>query len=119
MPDAYANSAMPNAALAADVDLHAALGREITRLFPGCPPNRAEAIARHTAARGSGRVGRTAAGRALDPEAVTLAVAAAVRHGDTAYDELLMTGLPRTEARQRVHPDVQLILDAWRSTTPA
>lgn len=103
---------------AADVDLEAAFGREITRLFPGCPPDRAGAIARHTAARGSGRIGRTAAGRALDPEAVALAVAAAVRHGDTAYDELLMTGVPRTEARQRVRPDVQRILDVWRSSTP-
>jgi hypothetical protein len=46
---------------------------------------------------------------------VTLAVAAAVRHGDTAYDELLMSGLSRTEARQRVRPDVRRILDAWRS----
>jgi hypothetical protein len=103
---------------AADVDLQAALGREITRLFPGCPPNRAEAIARHTAARGSGRIGRTAAGRALNPEAVTLAMAAAVRHGDTAYDDLLMTGSSRTEAREQVRPDVQRILDTWRSTTP-
>ena len=103
---------------AADVDLQAALGREITRLFPGCPPNRAEAIARHTAARGSGRIGRTAAGRALNPEAVTLAMAAAVRHGDPAYDDLLMTGSSRTEAREQVRPDVQRILDTWRSTTP-
>lgn len=101
---------------AADVDLQAALGREITRLFPGCPPDRAEAIARHTAARG---IGRTAAGRALDPEAVTLAVVAAVRHGDTTYDELMMSGLSRTEARQQVRSDVQRILDTWRSTTPA
>ena len=102
---------------AQDVELQAALGREITRLFPGCPPTRAEAIARHTAARGSGRIGRTAAGRALDPEAVTLAVAAAVRHDDTAYDELMMSGLSRTEARQQVRPDVQRILDTWRSAT--
>ena len=104
---------------AQDVELQAALEQEITRLFPGCPPDRAEAIARHAAARGSGRIGRTAAGRALDPEAVTLAVVAAVRHGDTAYDELLMTGSSRTEARQRVRSDVQRILDDWRSTTPA
>jgi hypothetical protein len=103
---------------AQDGELQAALGREITRLFPGCPPDRAGAIARHAAARGSGRIGRTAAGRALEPEAVTLAVVAAVRHGETAYDELLMTGLSRTEARQRVHPDVQRLLDTWRSTTP-
>jgi hypothetical protein len=100
---------------AQDLELRAALGHEITRLFPGCPPDRAEAIAGHAAARGSGRIGRSEAGRALDREAVTLAVAAAARHGDTAYDDLLMSGLSRTEARQRVHPDVQRILDAWRS----
>ncbi len=52
-----------------DLEHEGALGREITRLFPGCPPTRAEAIARHTAARGSGRIGRTAAGRALDADA--------------------------------------------------
>jgi hypothetical protein len=46
---------------------------------------------------------------------VELAVTAAVRHGDTDYDELLMSGLSRTEARQRVRPDVQRVLDAWRS----
>ena len=104
---------------AQDVELQEALGHEITRLFPGCPPTRAEAIAGHTGTRSSGRIGRTAAGRALDTEAVALAVAAAVRHGDTAYDDLLMSGLSRTQARQRVHSDVQQVLDAWRSpTTP-
>ncbi len=30
---------------------------EIGKLFPGCPPGRAEAIARHAAQRGNGRVG--------------------------------------------------------------
>ena len=103
---------------AADVDLQATFGREIARLFPGCPPTRAETIAGHAAARGSGRIGRTAAGRELDADAVTLAVVAAVRHGDTDYDELLMSGLSRPEARDRVRPDVQGILEAWRSATP-
>jgi hypothetical protein len=60
-------------------------------------------------------VGRTAAGRALDAEAVTLAVVASVRHEDTPYDRLLMSGLPRAEARQRVWPDVERILQGWRS----
>jgi hypothetical protein len=55
-----------------DVDLQARMAGEITRLFPRCPPERAEAIARHTALRGSGRVGRSAAGRALDSEALGL-----------------------------------------------
>ena len=70
--------------------LEAELTREIGRLFPGCPAGRAAAIARHTSLRSSGRVGRTGAGRNLDPEAVTLAVIASIRHEDTGYDELLM-----------------------------
>jgi len=98
-----------------DVDLQRALAMEITRLFPGCPTGRAEAIARHTGDRGSGRVGRTAAARALDPEAVTLAVVAAVRHGDTDYDDLLMTGVDRAEARERVRADVDQVLESWRT----
>jgi hypothetical protein len=65
--------------------------------------------------RGSGRVGRTAAGRELDPEAITLAVVAAIRHGDTDYDDLLASGMERAEARARVAPDVDQILDRWRA----
>jgi hypothetical protein len=91
------------------------LGEEIIRLFPGCPPERAEVIAAHAGSRGSGRVGRSAAGRALDPEAVTLAVVASVRHSDTGYDQLLMSGIPRAEARDRVRSDIQDILEAWRT----
>ncbi|MEA2671822.1 MAG: hypothetical protein QOG45_2042 [Chloroflexota bacterium] len=34
---------------------------------------------------------------------------------DTPYDELLMSGLPRAEARQRVRPDVDRVLEGWRS----
>jgi hypothetical protein len=60
-------------------------------------------------------VGRTAAGRALEEEAVTLAVAASVRHLDTSYDDLLMSGVPRAEARERARPAVHRVLDAWRT----
>ena len=63
-----------------DEEFHAAFARAITELFPGCPPERADDIARHAGARRSGRVGRSAAGRALDADAVTLAVVASVRH---------------------------------------
>ena len=97
-----------------DVEFQAAFAREIARQFPGCLPERAAAIAARAGARGSGRVGRTAAGRALDPEAISLAVAASVRHLDTGYDELLMSGVPRAEARERVRGDVDEILDARR-----
>ncbi len=96
-----------------DVDLQAAMAAEIARLFPRCPPERAEAIARHTALRGSGRVGRSAAGRALDEQAITLAVVASVRHQDTGYDSLLMSGVPRDLARDRIRPDIDRILASW------
>lgn len=96
-----------------DVDLQARMAGEITRLFPCCPPERAEAIARHTALRGSGRVGRSAAGRALDEEALTLAVVASIRHQDTGYDDLLMSGVPREEARDRIRPAIDRVLAAW------
>jgi len=70
-----------------DLKLQARIATEIAALFPGCPAERARAIARHAAARGSGRVGRTPAARALDRDTIELAVAASVRHEDTAYDE--------------------------------
>ncbi len=98
----------------ADEEYQARLAEEITRLFPGCPPGRATAIAQHTGMRGSGRVGRSAAGRALDKDAVTLAVIASVRHLDTRYDALLMSGIPRDAARDRVRPGIDRILTAWR-----
>jgi hypothetical protein len=100
----------------ADEDRHfqADLVREIARLFPRCPTDRAEAIARHAGMRGSGRVGRTRAARALDPEAITLAVVASVRHEDTRYDGLLMSGVDRAEARDHVRPDVDRVLESWR-----
>jgi hypothetical protein len=99
-----------------DVDLQARMALEIGRLFPDCPADRAESIARHAAQRGSGRVGRTAAGRALDHEALELAVAASVRHQDTGYDELLMSGIDRAAARERVGDQVRGVLDRWRGT---
>src|SRR5258708_17328743 len=70
----------------ADEAFQSRLADEITQLFPGCPPERAAAIARHTGSRGSGPVGQSAAGRALDEDAVTLAVVASVRHLNTGYD---------------------------------
>ncbi|MFC3740610.1 DUF2293 domain-containing protein [Paractinoplanes deccanensis] len=98
----------------ADESFQQKLAEEIVRLFPGCPPTRAAEISLHTGARGSGRVGRSAAGRALDPDAVTRAVVASVRHENTSYDEMLMSGVPRDEARERIRPDIDRVLQAWR-----
>ncbi|MFC4072293.1 DUF2293 domain-containing protein [Actinoplanes subglobosus] len=100
---------------AADEVFQQRLTEQITELFPGCPPARADEISHHTSIRGSGRVGRSAAGRALDPEAVTRAVIASIRHGDTPYDDLLMSGVPRDEARSRIRADIDRILTLWRA----
>jgi len=98
---------------AQDVTFQAQLADQIVRLFPGCSRPRAESIAIRAGARGSGRVGRSAAGRALDPQAITLAVVASIRHQDTEYDELLMRGVDRAEARERVRGAVDSTLDDW------
>ena len=100
---------------ARDEAFQRALAEEIARLFPSCPPERAAEIAHHAGLRGSGRVGRSAAGRSLDPEAVTLAVVASVRHLDTGYDGLLMAGVPRAEARTQVRSKVEEVLEVWRT----
>lgn len=99
---------------AEDVRFTDVFATEIRRLFPGCPPERAREIAAHASVRGSGRVGRSAAGRALTEVAVTSAVIASVRHVDTPYDHLLMTGVPRHEARRRITPTVDAMLRGWR-----
>ncbi len=81
----------------------------------GLPVGRAEAIARHSATRSSGRIGRSAAGRVLDADAASLAVAASVRV-DTGYDQLLMSGVDREAARQQVRGQVEDVLGGWRAT---
>ncbi|WP_051716481.1 DUF2293 domain-containing protein [Streptomyces sp. NRRL F-5727] len=100
---------------ARDAGITEALRAEILRLFPTMPLDRAAEIAGHASAKGSGRVGRTAAGRALDRGAVTAAVRASVRHLDTPYDSLLMSGVPRHRARTTVAPAIETVLRAWRA----
>ncbi len=99
---------------AEDVRFTDAFAAEILRLFPGCPAGRAREIAAHASVRGSGRVGRSAAGRALSGTAVFSAVVASVRHLDTPYDQLLMSGVPRHEARRRIAQAVEGTLRVWR-----
>jgi hypothetical protein len=96
------------------------MAKKITVLFPGCPTP--EAIAEHTARRGSGRVGRTEAGRNLREDALTAAVVAAIRHQHTGYDELLARGVDRETARRKVQDKIDKVLEQWRrgrkSTVP-
>jgi len=82
----------------------------IRGLFPGCPPGVENEIAEHACQKYSGRVGRSAAAKALDEDAVRLAVTAHVRHVETAYDSLLSKGIERWEARNRVAGPVDDVL---------
>ena len=96
-----------------DAKLVERMAERILALYPRCPPKEAHGIAAHTAARGSGRVGRTEAGQALEQDALRAAVIAAVRHRHTGYDELLMEGVDRHEAREQVRPRIEAVLDEW------
>ena len=81
--------------------------------FPGCPEVEADQIAAHACLKPSGRIGRTAAGKALDPQVVGLAVAAHVRHVHTDYDRLLGQLMDRRQAREHVRDRVDGILRQW------
>jgi hypothetical protein len=96
-----------------DVEFQDRFATEIRALYPGCPPERAEAIAAHAAVRGSGRVGRSAAARSFDSHAIKLAVVASIRHLDTDYDDLLMAGVPRQEAREQIREPIDEVLAGW------
>jgi len=115
--DARAAARARSAALRREQDreLISRMAERVQALFPGCPAEEAAAIARHTAARGSGRVGRTAAGRNLEEQALAAAVTAAVRHTQTEYEALLAGGLDRALARQQVADRVEAILAAWKA----
>jgi hypothetical protein len=96
-----------------DREFVAALARAILQRHPGCPADEARRIAEHTGRRSSGRVGRSAAGRALDASAVDLAVIAHIRHEHTNYDELLMRGTERLDARALVRERIERVLAEW------
>ncbi len=98
-----------------DAELVEQMTDRILTLFPRCPSQEAKAIAAHTATRGSGRVGRSEAGRNLEPRALKAAVGAAIRHNHTNYDELLASGADRETARSRVGERVQEILGRWQA----
>ena len=51
----------------------------------------------------------------VTPEMIDLAVIAYVRHRHTNYDELLMSGYERGEARSAVRDRVDEIRDRWRT----
>lgn len=85
----------------------------IRQHLPGCPEEDAVRIARRACERGSGRVGRTAAAKDLSVEAIELAVRAHIRHKYTPYDDYLMRGWDRRDARDEVRPAVDELIQGW------
>ena len=83
--------------------------------YPLCPPGREVAIAEHACLKYSGRVGRSAAAKSFDEQAIRLAVVAHVRHTETPYDRLLASGYDRRNARAEVEREVAQVLDRWGS----
>ncbi|MGH2704524.1 MAG: DUF2293 domain-containing protein [Actinomycetota bacterium] len=88
--------------------------RAVRDRYPGCPLGEELEIAGHACEKYSGRVGRSAAAKELDPGAIDLAVCAHVRHRHTRYDDHLMAGSDRGEARSAVAADVDHVLADWR-----
>ena len=87
----------------------------VRRYFPGCPRGREKKIAEHACLKYSGRIGRSAAAKSLDKEAVRLAVIAHIRHEETNYDELLKTDYDRSNARLQVNEKIGDILTKWET----
>jgi hypothetical protein len=96
-----------------DAAFVARFAERIHQLFPGCPSDRADRIAAHACQKYSGRVGRSAAAKRFDEEAVEMAVVAHARHLETRYDELLACGVERRDARDRVREQVDRVLARW------
>ena len=86
----------------------------IRELFPGMPKGMESGIAKHACRKYSGRVGRCASAKQLDKDAITLAVIAHIRHVETDYDELLLKGNSKLDARKSVKKRVGKILRTWQ-----
>lgn len=91
-----------------------AFANRVRELFPRSPKARGQEIAEHACRKYSGRVGRSAAAKSFDEEAVRLAVIAHIRHRETDYDELLGKGWFRHEARAHVRNRVEQISESWK-----
>jgi hypothetical protein len=98
-----------------DREYQAAVEMQLRKLFPGCPPAEIARIADWTCRKHSGRVGRSAAAKEFDPQALRLAVIAHIRHEHTRYDELLMQLGDRQQARQLVRGEIDGVIARWEA----
>lgn len=99
---------------ALDQQYIADFARAVRLRYPGCPEGTEKTIAEHACRKYSGRVGRSAAAKAFDEQAVDLAVQAHIRHVHTDYDHLLLHQMERRQARATIREDVDRILSEWK-----
>ncbi len=89
--------------------------KKIRELFPSCPQGREIEIAEHACLKYSGRVGRSSMAKELETKAVRLAVIAHIRHAETKYDELFLSGRNKETARGEIREHLDRILKKWES----
>jgi hypothetical protein len=87
----------------------------VRELFPNCPAGRERVIAEHACQKYSGRVGRAAGAKSLNEGFIRLAVIAHIRHAETNYDEFLVQGMERREARGAVQDKIDQVLMRWKA----
>lgn len=97
-----------------DTEYVGKFARRLGELYPGCPLEEQQVIAEHACQKYSGRVGRSAAAKEFQTDAVDLAVRAHIRHVHTRYDELLVRGVLRDEARTLVAAAVEQRQQQWQ-----
>jgi hypothetical protein len=95
----------------------AEFAQAIREQFPDIPSGADIKIAEHACLKHSGRVGRSAAAKSFEPDAVFLAVRAHVRHAYTDYDELLFKYDDRHLARGKVRVTIEAVLEKWRAAS--
>jgi hypothetical protein len=89
--------------------------QSIRLTFPYLPKGMEKTIAHHACQKYSGRVGRSQAAKVFDDIAIFLAVQAHARHTKTNYDELLIRGYDRHDARNLIDEKLLSVLKLWKS----
>ncbi len=86
------------------------VAQHIRAKHPGCPDFAIEYIADEVASREwkGAKLGRT----------VGIVMQSTLRHLMTEYETLLLHGVERETARQRVQPQIQAMLQAWEKQSP-
>jgi hypothetical protein len=87
----------------------------VRELFPHCPAGREQVIAEHACQKYSGRVGHSTGAKSLDEEFIRLVVIAHICDAETNYDEFLVQGMERREARGAVQNEIDKVLMRWQA----